>query len=232
MKYLEDLLYAQFESTFAIYMESFDFQVVRSSGLPISIDFEVLLTFSETSAFIPTKQEVDIVTELAFLPPTDKTLLAQLEGIGLKHGGEYKVKQAQYTSLNSLEGSNELKIGLFGKERWKSQGLAIALVSLVAIVAALGLIVKRRFSWKHQEKLLQSETTPIIASHDSREETSAKFCAHNGSDWSMSSGYDAYSSGESDSLMSWRLDVRGSSSSATTSSGSNRFSSRIRVREV
>lgn len=73
--YLEMYLRQQFSTTFGVQIATFSSVLIATDVNPISIDFRVKIVFSPSSAFIPTKAEIDMLIALAFLPPQVQTLI-------------------------------------------------------------------------------------------------------------------------------------------------------------
>lgn len=223
MTFVEQVLRNQFENTFGIFISDFDYRVISSSSDPLSIDYTIDVEFVESSAFIPTKQEIDILTELVFLPPSDQDLIAFLGSQGIHN--ESTIESVSYTLDRTRDA--DVKVGVFDKELRKGEGAALVSLSLVAIFAALLYAFSR----------IRSPTTPRMKESHLGEDIASIMPSYSYLDdpyspsptrqkaWSLSSGWDGSSSSEEESLVS--KDYSGRSANSW-----NRCSPDIRIREV
>ena len=79
MSHLQDFIVELFSGTFEVVVETFDFTILDFGSVPAAIAYAVELTFSETSAFIPSVNDVDDLVELAFMEPSVLDLLADFQ---------------------------------------------------------------------------------------------------------------------------------------------------------
>jgi hypothetical protein len=73
--YLNDFLVDQFNTTFGVKIATFTPRVLMTGLNPVSIEYTVDVVFAQSSAFIPSTQDVDALIELAFQQPSVQTLL-------------------------------------------------------------------------------------------------------------------------------------------------------------
>jgi hypothetical protein len=78
MVHLEEFIRSQFDTRFGVVINAFEFRLLETGVDPITMDFTIDIVFDQTSAFIPSKQEADILVELAFLEPNKDKLLQSL----------------------------------------------------------------------------------------------------------------------------------------------------------
>lgn len=235
MNYVDQVLRDQFENTFGITVSSFEYEVIQSGTDPVSIDYAIDLSFDDTSAFIPTQQEIDILVEITFLPPSVEDLISEFRNVGHSVDGLDDIENIQYTLLNVR--NSQVKIGVFGKETTAGQGAALVSVSLIAIFATLVLFMNRFRNPRISDKLRGDETKLIMPAYSYQDQ--AETCCGNrlgqGSMWSMSSSWDGTSSSaESDSLVSWGLYSQhsGTSSNNRKSTRTSQYRPNFRGREV
>lgn len=168
LAHLEDYMREQFSTTFGVEITSFTFRILMTGLNPVSIDYTVDLIFAQSSAFIPNKQEVDMLVELAFLPPAVQTLLDSF-GMLPPESVFMTTQSVEYMPLYDVVVDDDIKLldideGDGAHLSAATKGLISGSAAAVALLAFSLLSRRRRFRkgslpvTKHSK----SEAIPII----------------------------------------------------------------------
>ena len=78
---LEAFLRDQFSNAFGITINVFDGMIAEMGVNPVTIDFDVEISFTMDSSFVPSQADIDALIEVAFLPPNVDTLIAEYNSL-------------------------------------------------------------------------------------------------------------------------------------------------------
>jgi hypothetical protein len=146
MVHLEEFIRSQFDTRFGVVINAFEPRLLQTGVDPTTIDFTIDIVFDQTSAFIPSKQEADILVELAFLEPNKEKLLQSLrtyQQFDLPFGF---INDVFYEPLNDVVVDDDIK----SLERdddvaeWTPAYIGIVSGSIVLALMALTVLVSRR----------------------------------------------------------------------------------------
>jgi hypothetical protein len=146
--HLQSFLAEQFSSTFDVQMKSFDGLIVDTGFNPVMIDFNATVTFSGTSSFIPTTEEVDMLVQLAFLPPQVDALIEEYSSLSADM--PFSTTQSIEFTPISLVRSDDLKL-LQSEDVGGKTTIEKALISIVAFLSA-SLVVLLGLRYKSNRK--------------------------------------------------------------------------------
>jgi hypothetical protein len=148
--HLESFLTDLFANTFDVQIESFDGLIADTGFNPVTIDFNATITFSDTSSFVPSADEVNMLVELAFLPPQVDSLIQ--EYASLSADMPFSTTQSVVYAPSPLVRSDDSKLLQSGDLGGKTT-IEKALISSVALLSvALTVLLVVRFRSKSDRK--------------------------------------------------------------------------------
>jgi hypothetical protein len=206
MVHLEDYVRSQLESRFGVQINEFQFRLLETGVDPITIDYTIDIIFDPSSAFIPTKQEVDILVELAFMEPSKDDLLKSLrtyQQFDLPFGF---IDDVVFEPLYDVVVDDDLKsLERDDVEEWTQPAyIGIVSGSIVLALMALTILVsrrRRRLRFTLNDKKLYNDVAgpPALLPPNEVDYTEEEHEEESSSGWESEAGVS--SSSEDDSLL-------------------------------
>jgi hypothetical protein len=103
---------------------------------PVTIDFEVQVSFTTDSSFIPTTEEIDALIELAFLPPSVDMLIAEYNALP----ADSPFSSTQSVAYQALSGVIRDGLKVAASKPVHAKHISAAETSLVVGVSFLALL--------------------------------------------------------------------------------------------
>jgi hypothetical protein len=154
--HLESFLVDQFSNTFDVQIESFEGMIIETGFNPVAIDFNATVTFSDASSFIPNAQEVDMLVEVAFLPPQVDVLIEEYGTLSMDM--PFSTTQSiDFGSLTILR-NDDLKL-LRSEDAGRKTATEKALIVIVASLSVL-LIMLLKLLYQSSKSLRRCPSSP------------------------------------------------------------------------
>ena len=138
MAHLEDFIIAQFSDTFGVEVVDFESELTNTTTTPVvSIAYTVEVVFADTSTFIPTTEELDVLVQLAFLEPPVFDLLTDLRSLP---------SDSPFSSTESVEYfllEGKLRVGATPRDRLSAVQLTLITGASAILLAAVALLSMR-----------------------------------------------------------------------------------------
>lgn len=173
--HVENYVRSQFESRFGVMINFFDFRILNTGVDPITIDYTIDILFAQSSSYIPTQQEADILIELAFLEPNKDALLQSLrtyQEFDLPFGF---IDDVFYEPLFDVVVDDDLKSAIRDDE-WTAAYIGMISGSIVMGAFALTVLIsrhRRRMRLKDKLHYNGASVLPPNEVHFSEEDSSS-----------------------------------------------------------
>ena len=77
LMHIEAIVRDQFSFAFGVEVDVFDGMVTAMGNNPVTIDFNVIISFTSDRSFLPTPQDIDALIELSLLSPNVEILIGE-----------------------------------------------------------------------------------------------------------------------------------------------------------